>query len=98
LPGVPGNSNRNKGKLWDDAVASALQKRGITRLEALAKIWEQMYQKAEKGDLAAANMLLDRDLGKPRQTIEQSIDARVETFDLAVDTAEKLRAKIRGEL
>lgn len=96
LMALPGSSNRNKGKLWDDAVSLALQKRGITRLEALAEIYEGMAAKASKGDLAAMLAILDRELGKPNQPVEQTIEANV-TFDLAVEAAEQLRKKIRGE-
>jgi hypothetical protein len=98
LAGAPiGNQNKNKAHIWESAVSAALEKRGVTRRDALAELWLVAYEKGLKGDLASITAIWDREMGKPGQTIEQTIDARVETFDLAAEKAEELRKRIRGE-
>lgn len=96
--GAPkGSSNRNKAQLWDRAVERALGKRGVTRLEALGELYDILEGKAKSADkdaLAALLALLDRELGKPSQAVEVEHSGNIE-FDIALQSAEELRKKIR---
>lgn len=49
------------------------EKDGITAMEAILKA---LRAKASKGDVKAAEMLLDRAYGKPRQSIDHTSDSK----------------------
>lgn len=43
--------------------------RGMTNIEVM---WIRLAEKAANGDMSAANMILDRILGKPKQSVEST--------------------------
>jgi hypothetical protein len=68
--GAPvGNQNAAKAKVWTMAIERALEKRGVSRVEALDKLAEKLLALAEAGDLGALKELGDRLEGKPAQAI-----------------------------
>ena len=56
-------------KLLDDVLGE--EKDGLTAAEAILKA---LRAKATKGDIRAAEVLLDRAYGKPKQAIEGTLD------------------------
>lgn len=70
-PGESGNPNGRPRKLPDlDRLMEQIlgeEKDGITAVEAILKT---LRQKAARGDTKAANLLLDRGYGKPKQKTE----------------------------
>jgi hypothetical protein len=70
-PGVSGNPNGRPKKLpeLDKLLANVLgeEKDGVTAAETILKA---LRVKATKGDIRAAEVLLDRGYGKAKQTIE----------------------------
>lgn len=81
-PGTAPGPGRPKGSLafktaiekWADREA-ALEKDGtkVTKMELIAK---KLVELAEAGNIKAIEMLADRIDGKPRQTIDATIDSR----------------------
>ena len=76
-----GNQNAAKAKVWSAAIQRALDKRGVSRAEALDALAEQLLKKCEEGDLPALKELGDRLDGKPAQsvTLGGDPDAPLET-------------------
>lgn len=74
--GVSGNPNGRPKKLpqLDKLLADVLgeEKDGVTAAEAILKA---LRAKAAKGDIRAAEVLLDRGYGKAKQTVEHQGDA-----------------------
>lgn len=72
--GQSGNPNGRPRKLpaLDKLMADVLgeEKDGITAGEAILKA---LRAKATKGDVRAAEVLLDRAYGKPKQTVDQNL-------------------------
>jgi hypothetical protein len=64
-----GNQYAAKAKMWADAIKRALDKRGVSRVEALDVLAEQLLAKCEAGDLGALKELGDRLDGKPAQSV-----------------------------
>ena len=82
-PGQSGNPNGRPKKLpeLDKLLADVLgeEKDGLTAAEAILKA---LRMKAAKGDIRAAEVLLDRAYGKAKQTLDvkQDMDIKVVTF------------------
>jgi hypothetical protein len=89
-----GNQHAAKGKPIGEAIKRALAQDDYKRIRAGV---EKLLDKAAQGDLAVLDWFANRTDGKPKQEIEQQIDATVQTFDLELAGAEELRKKIRGE-
>jgi hypothetical protein len=69
--GAPvGNQNASKAKVWSAAINRALEKRGVSRAEALDALAGKLLDLADGGDLAALRELGDRLEGKAAQTIQ----------------------------
>jgi hypothetical protein len=93
MAGAPkGNKNAEKGKIFEGALRMALAKNDW---KALRQITDKTVELACEGEQWAVKEVMDRLDGKPKQAIEQTIDASV-TFDAVVKRAEELRAKLRG--
>lgn len=56
--------------MWTAAIERALEKRGVSRAEALDALAEKLLKKCDEGELAAIKELGDRLEGKPAQTIQ----------------------------
>ena len=67
-----GNNNAAKAKVWSAAIDRALEKRGPSRMEALADLAEQLLKKCDAGDVVALKELGDRVEGKAAQTVEHT--------------------------
>jgi hypothetical protein len=68
--GAPvGNQNAAKAKVWTAAIERALDKRGVSRIEALDALAEKLLALADQGDLPALKELGDRLEGKPAQAL-----------------------------
>lgn len=65
-----GNQNAAKAKLWTAAIERALEKRGVSKVEALDSLAEKLLMKADDGDMQALKELGDRLEGKPKQQID----------------------------
>lgn len=65
-----GNQNAAKAKVWSAAINRALEKRGVSRAEALDALAEKLLGLADQGDLGALKELGDRLEGKAAQTIQ----------------------------
>lgn len=87
----PGNRLAAKSRPVGEAITRALKQDDYKRLRAAV---EKLLDRASEGDLAALAWIADRTDGKPKQEIEQQIDASI-TFDLELQAAEELRKKIR---
>lgn len=73
--GAPvGNNNAAKAKIWSAAINRALEKRGVSRAEALDTLAEQLLVKCEAGDMQALKELGDRLDGKPAQALTVAND------------------------
>ena len=70
-----GNQNAAKAKVWSAAIQRALDKRGVSRIEALDALAEKLLAKCDEGDLPALKELGDRLDGKPAQSITVGGDA-----------------------
>ncbi len=96
MPFQPGNQlGKRQGikRQWELGIERALKARGITRLEALGRLWDKIYDQAMDGNLMAANMILDRELGKPAQNV--NIGGQ-EDNPLVLEPCESLTAHIRA--
>ena len=75
--GQSGNPNGRPKKLpeLDKLLADVLgeEKDGVTAAEAILRV---LRAKAAKGDLRAAEILLDRGYGKPKQAVDMSATVR----------------------
>jgi hypothetical protein len=73
--GESGNPNGRPKKLPEIAVllANVLGKEGKDGITAAEEILLALYAKAKKGDTRAAEVLLDRGYGKPKQTTDTNI-------------------------
>lgn len=68
--GAPhGNQNASKGKQWSAAIERALEKRGVSRIEALDALAEKLLQRCDAGDMTALKELGDRLEGKSAQPV-----------------------------
>jgi hypothetical protein len=54
-------------------LANVLGKEGKEGLTAAEEILNALHAKAKKGDTRAAELLLDRAYGKPKQTVDQNL-------------------------
>lgn len=70
-----GNQNAAKAKVWSAAIQRALDKRGVSRIEALDALAEKLLGKCDEGDLGALKELGDRLDGKPAQAVTLGGDA-----------------------
>lgn len=70
-----GNQYAAKAKQWASAIQRALEKRGVSRVEALDALAEKLLLKAEEGDMGALKELGDRLDGKPAQSVTLGGDA-----------------------
>lgn len=70
-----GNQNAAKAKVWSAAIQRALDKRGVSRVEALDALAEKLLARCEEGDLGALKELGDRLDGKPAQSLTVAGDA-----------------------
>jgi hypothetical protein len=70
-----GNQNAAKAKVWSAAIERALDKRGISRVEALTALAEKLLEKADAGDMQALKELGDRLQGKPAQAVTLAGDS-----------------------
>jgi hypothetical protein len=81
--GQSGNPNGRPRKLpnLNELLADVLgdEKDGVTAAEAILKA---IRSKAVKGDIRAAEVLLDRGYGKPKQQIEASIEIEEQVFKI----------------
>ena len=73
--GQSGNPNGRPPKLpelhtW---LANVLGKEGKEGLTAAEEILNALHAKAKKGDTRAAELLLERAYGKPKQTVDQNL-------------------------
>lgn len=93
-PGKSGNPNGRPKKLpkIDDLLAEVLGEDENSN-EARA-ILEALLAKAKKGDTKAAEILLDRAFGKPKQTIDQKNTIEDKRSDLSKLTEDELRILI----
>jgi hypothetical protein len=91
MPFQKGNTLGAKTKVIEGALRRAIAQDDGVRIRAMV---EALLDKASEGDLAAANWIADRVDGKPHQSIEQVLDAKVE-FEDAIGTAGKLLDKLR---
>jgi hypothetical protein len=73
--GESGNPNGRPKKLPEIAVllANVLGKEGKDGLTAAEEILMALHARAKKGDTRAAEVLLDRAYGKPKQTTDTNI-------------------------
>ena len=69
-----GNQNAAKAKVWTAAIERALDKRGLSRIEALSNLAEKLLIKCDEGDMSALKELGDRLEGKAMQSMEVSGD------------------------
>ena len=74
--GQPGNQNAKKGKEATRALEKALAEEStgvegeyVAKFSALVDIWRKQIEKAKEGDLGAAQMIVDRLEGKPKQAL-----------------------------
>lgn len=75
MAGAPiGNQNAAKAKVWSAAINRALEKRGVSRIEALDALAEKLLEKCDEGDLPALKELGDRLEGKAAQQVVLSGD------------------------
>ena len=56
-------------------LADVLGKEGKDGMTAAEEILQALHAKAKKGDTRAAELLLDRAYGKPKQTVDNNITA-----------------------
>lgn len=82
MPGQSGNpSGRPKKRLIDEILAELLEANGSVGAAKLASV---LIQKAEEGDVRAAQLIAERTQGKPNQKVELTganggpIDAKIE--------------------
>jgi hypothetical protein len=75
--GQSGNPSGRPKKLPEIAVllANVLGKEGKDGMTAAEEILQALHAKAKKGDTRAAELLLDRAYGKPKQTVDNNITA-----------------------
>ena len=78
--GQKGNKNAANGRFARQALEKALKKasghdvpEGREQFEVLVDIWQKQINNAMEGDKAAAQMIVERLDGKPKQEIEQDI-------------------------
>lgn len=73
--GQSGNPNGRPPKLPELHIllANVLGKEGKEGLTAAEEILNALHAKARKGDTRAAELLLDRAYGKPKQTVDQNL-------------------------
>ena len=67
-----GNRNAAKAKVWSAAIDRALEKRGPSKMAALAALAEKLLQKCDAGDVVALKELGDRVEGKVAQSLEHT--------------------------
>lgn len=92
--GAPvGNQNAAKAKVWSSAINRALEKRGVSRAEALEALAEKLLELADDGDLGALKELGDRLEGKAAQTIQGPEGESL--FGPVVQAAEELRKSLK---
>lgn len=70
-----GNQYAAKSKKWAAAIQRALDKRGVSGVEALDALAEKLLAKADEGDMGALKELGDRLDGKPAQSMTLAGDA-----------------------
>lgn len=84
----PGAGRPKKLPALDTLIAEVLsdKQNGMSAAEAILKV---MRQKAIKGDLKAAEMLLNRAYGKPKESIEVKVTEVEISFDDSNTTGEE---------
>lgn len=75
--GESGNPNGRPRKLPDlqELLADVLGQQTKEGMTAGEEILRAMHARAKKGDVRAAELLLDRAYGKPKQTVDNNITA-----------------------
>jgi hypothetical protein len=86
-----GNQYAAKAKMWHAAIQRALDKRGVSRVEALDALAEKLLEKCEEGDLSALKELGDRLDGKPAQSVTLAGDEE-KPLELNVRTVQFVKA------
>lgn len=94
-PFKPGESGNPKGRpkklpALDDLLADVLGDDGSGKSEAKA-ILEALHKRAIKGDVRAAEVLLERAYGKVKQEIDQQTTVKDERIDVSKLTPEQRR-------
>jgi len=85
-PGQTGNRNGRPRKLPDiDKVMIELMHEPIKGKQTLTRILEAMRAKAMRGDVRAAELLLDRTYGKVKQTIDTNLSGAIAHKLIIVD-------------
>ena len=73
--GAPeGNQNATHRGIWRQAIIRALDKRGVSRADALDALAEKLINLVETGDLPAIKEFGDRIDGKSLQAVEQKTE------------------------
>lgn len=78
MAGAPeGNNNAGRGREATAALEKALHQdanedhsKCIARFQTVVDIWKIQIKKAKEGDSTAANMIIDRLEGKPKQSVD----------------------------
>jgi protein-disulfide isomerase len=86
-----GNKHGEKSRVIEQALRRAVAQDDGVRLRRMV---EAVLDKAAEGELAHIAWLADRLDGKPKQQIEQTIDANI-AFDETIGTAAGLLGKLR---
>lgn len=95
MPAPIGNTNAQKGRLWNQAIMRALARRSkVEQIEGLDALADKLLKLCDEGDLAALKEFGDRIDGKPKQQIDFSDDDGNATLML-VAGADALRDKLR---
>ena len=76
--GQEGNQNASKANRQQ---GNDITRFGVQNPEKVRKITEVIFQKAQEGDLKAADMIFDRMHGKAPQAIEHSINTHEQSLD-----------------
>lgn len=89
--GESGNPNGRPPKLPELHIllANVLGKEGKDGLSAAEEILNALHAKAKKGDTRAAELLLDRAYGKPKQSIDNNITTTEPLVIVRTETKEK---------
>lgn len=69
-----GNQYAAKDRQWKAALERALEKRGVSRIEALDALAGKLLDRCNDGDMTALKELGDRLDGKPAQSVAVSGD------------------------
>lgn len=89
--GESGNPNGRPPKLPELHIllANVLGKEGKDGLSAAEEILNALHAKAKKGDTRAAELLLDRAYGKPKQSIDNNITTTEPLVIVRTETKDK---------